>query len=215
MVENLRLIQIEGLFDDYCRIKFGEVDNQGTLVEKAKKTLGTNEYSILRMYPYFAFEVPVLRNKVAHKGMLRMETTHRYAYNLVLDFNTLSKMVVLESIDKFVYAFLIFEKLHEKNSKAVGNTDELFDELVYELLGFDKISNNHFWKIIRNPEEYSDGIDFYKGYKLEESRKDLPQIVDTLSKLVRSEGLWMALHRLVQKHISPKMKWMEIEEFAR
>ena len=40
----LGLIQLEGLFYDYCQIKYGEKENQGTLVEKVDKALKSNEY---------------------------------------------------------------------------------------------------------------------------------------------------------------------------
>lgn len=211
----LGLIQIEGLFDDYCQIRFGESENQGTLVEKAQKTLETNEYNLLRMYPYFAFDIPLLRNEVAHKGMLKTEDAKRIAYDLVLDLNTLSQMVKSESMDKFIYAIMTHEKLLEWEPKNDGNTDELFDTLLYELLMFDKMANAHFWKVLRNPEEYKDEIEFYRKEDLQEGMIDLPGIVDVMSRLVRSEGFWKAMHRLVDQHITPTSKWIEVEDFAR
>ena len=211
----LGLIQIEGLFDDYCQIRFGESENQGTLVEKAQKTLETNEYNLLRMYPYFAFDIPLLRNEVAHKGMLRTEDAKRIAYNLVLDLNTLSQMVKSESMDKFIYAIMTHEKLLDWEPKNDGNTDELYDTLLYELFMFDKIANAHFWKVLKTPEEYKDEIEFYRENDLQEGMIDLPGIVDVMSRLVRSEGFWEAMHRLVDKHITPTSKWTEVEDFAR
>jgi len=211
----LGLIQIEGLFDDYCQIRFGESENQGTLVEKAQKTLETNEYNFLRMYPYFAFDIPLLRNEVAHKGMLRTEDAKRLAYGLVLDLNTLSQMVKSESMDKFIYAIMAHEKLIEWEPKNDGDTDELYDTLLYELLMFDKMANAHFWKVLKNPDEYSDEIEFYRKDDLPEGMIDLPGIVDVMSRLVRSEGFWKAMHRLVNQHITPTSKWVEVEEFAR
>lgn len=211
----LGLIQIEGLFDDYCQIRYGESNNQGTLVEKAKKTLEANEYNFLRMYPYFAFDIPIMRNEVAHKGMLLTEDAKRMAYNLVLDLNTLSQMVKSESIDKFVYAIMAHEKLVEWNYKNNSRNDELYDELLYELLMFDKMANNHFWKVLRSPEKYKKEIEFYKNDDLPEKMIDLPGIIDVMSRLIRSEGLWKAMHKLVKQHITPTSKWVDVEDFAR
>lgn len=211
----LGLIQIEGLFDDYCQIRYGESDNQGTLVEKAQKTLETNEYNFLRMYPYFAFDIPLVRNEVAHKGMLRTENAKRMAYNLVLDLNTISQMVLSESRDKFVYAVMAHEKLLEWEPKDDGNTDELYDTLLYELIMYDKMANAHFWKVLKNPDCFREEIEFYRQDDLPEGMTDLPGIIDVMSKLVRTKGFWKAMHRLVNQHITPTSKWVEVEEFAR
>ena len=211
----LGLIQIEGLFDDYCQIRFGESENQGTLVEKAQKTLETNEYNLLRMYPYFAFDIPLLRNEVAHKGMLRTEDAKRIAYDLVLDLNSLSQMVKSESMDKFIYAIMTHEKLLEWEPKNDGNTDELYGTLLYELLMFDKMANAHFWKVLKKPDDYRDEIEFYRKDDPPEGMIDLPGSVDVMSQLVRSEGFWKAMHRLVNQHITSTSKWLEVEDFAR
>lgn len=210
----LGLIQVEGLFDDYCQIRFGEKENMGTLIEKAKRTLSTNEYTFLKMYPYFAFDVPLLRNEVAHKGMLQTEEAELMAYNLVLDLNTLSQMVKSESYDKFIPAIMAHEELI-KWSPDDSSTDELYDTLIGELFMLDRIANEHFWEIIRNPEKYEDEILFYKKSDLPEGYVDLPGIVDVLSQLVRSEGFWKAMHRLVAKYLTPSSKWDEVFTFAK
>lgn len=210
----LGLIQVEGLFDDYCQIRFGEKENMGTLIEKAKRTLSTNEYTFLKMYPYFAFDVPLLRNEVAHKGMLQTEEAELMAYNLVLDLNTLSQMVKSESYDKFIPAIMAHEELIKWNPDD-DSTDELYDTLVGELFMLDKIASEHFWEIIRNTEKYKDEILFYKKDDLPEGYSDLPGIVDVLSQLVRSEGFWKAMHRLVTKYLTPLSKWDEVLTFAK
>lgn len=211
----LGLIQIEGLFDDYCQIRFGESQNQGTLVEKALKTLETNEYNLMRLYPYFAFDIPLLRNEAAHKGMLKAENLQRIAYNLVLDLNTLSQMVKSESYEKFVYAIMAHEDLLKWEPEDDGETDELYDVLLDELLMFDNMANDHFWKILLNPAGYVDEIEFYRTEDLPEGMIDLPGIVSVLSQLVRSEGLWKAMHRLVQDSITPNSRNLDIEVFAK
>jgi hypothetical protein len=124
-------------------------------------------------------------------------------------------MVKSESMDKFIYAIMAHEKLIEWEPKNDGDTDELYDTLLYELLMFDKMANAHFWKVLKNPDEYSDEIEFYRKDDLPAGMIDLPGIVDVMSRLVRSEGFWKAMHRLVNQHITPTSKWVEVEEFAR
>jgi len=210
----LGLIQVEGLFDDYCQIRFGEGENNGTLVEKVKKSLSTNEYTFLQMYPYFAFDVPLLRNEVAHKGMLQTENAEFWAYNLVLDLNTLSQLVKTESYDKFIPAIMTFDELLKWDPEK-NTTSELFDTLVSELFMADKIANEHFWSVIKQPEEYKDEIMFYKICDLPEGSMDLPGIIDLLSQLVRSEGLWGAMYRFVANRVTPSNKWDEVLAFAK
>lgn len=62
------------------------------------------------MYPYFAFDVPLLRNEVAHKGMLQTENAEFWAYNLVLDLNTLSQLVKTESYISLCAPLCLFHK---------------------------------------------------------------------------------------------------------
>lgn len=176
--------------------------------------MSTNEYTFLKMYPYFAFDVPLLRNEVAHKGMLQTEDAEFLAYNLVLDLNTVSQLVKMESYDKFIPAIMTHEKLLNWNPED-NTTDELYDTLFYELFMIDKIANKHFWKIIRNPEEYEDEIMFYKISDLPEGNIDLPGIVDVLSQLVKSEGLWGAMHRFVATHVTPSSEWDGVLAFAK
>ena len=107
------------------------------------------------------------------------------------------------------------EKLLKWEPRDDGGTDELFDTLLNELLIFDKMANDHFWEVMRNPEDYEDEIEFYRKDDLPEGMIDLPGIVSIMSQLIRNAGLWKALHRLVQNHVTPTSKWIEIEDFAK
>jgi hypothetical protein len=211
----LGLIQIEGLFYDYCIIHYGESENQGTLIEKARKTLETNEYTFLKMYPYFAFDISLLRNEAAHKGIVSSVDAEDMAYNLVLDLNTLSQMVKSESYDKFIPVIMTHEDMIKWTPDAVGNSDALYDQLLYEFLSLDKIANTHFWKLLKEPEKYKDEIEFYRVKDLPAGMIDLPGIVGVMSALIKSEGFWRALHRLLNDYTSPTFQWRETIDFAK
>ena len=116
---SLGLLQLEGLFYDLCQIKYGVKENMGTLVEKVQKSLqGKNEFSFMRFYPYFAFDIPIQRNEIAHKGMIETTDLEDSAYNLILDLNTVVKMVKSESYDKFIVFVMIHEQMIKLESEG-------------------------------------------------------------------------------------------------
>ncbi|WP_164174239.1 hypothetical protein [Ruminococcus flavefaciens] len=213
----LGLIQIEGLFDDYCRLKFGENNTQGTLIEKVKKSLENNEFAFYRMYPYFALDIPKLRNEVAHTGMIQTEDTKKMVYNLILDLNTLAQMVIKESDFKFRTAQLIYEKISEFDfdSDDPKIVDNAYDRLLHEMLYYFEFPYDDFWNMIKNPNDYIDEIQFYKIKDLEEGYIDIPGIINSISEIVRSVGFWKAIHRLVKDNCKETSWWIEAEEFAK
>ncbi len=87
----LAVIQLEGLFYDCCSIIEGkELGNKaGTLVEKAQKIFSAKPVLQFSMYPYFAFDVPDLRNEVAHNGIVSNKELKSIANSIVLDLYTL------------------------------------------------------------------------------------------------------------------------------
>ena len=68
----LAVLQIEGLFYDCCEI-LKERNLSGTagcLPEKVEKAFSENVALMHYAYPYFRYEVPLLRNKIAHVGTI-------------------------------------------------------------------------------------------------------------------------------------------------
>ena len=191
----LGLIQIEGLFDDYCTICSEDYNNHVTLKEKVEKALEQNESIYPKMYPYFAFDIPLLRNEVAHKGFLKTENAKKIAYEIVLDLNTLLCLIKSESISKFIEIISINkELLINSNDK-----DEIDDKLLVELLGYDQMLSDCFFEVIKNPEKYRDEIEFYNKRELSYGETDFFRIICNVSNLFKSEGFWKAMHRLTVK----------------
>ena len=60
---------------------------------------------------YFAFDVPTMRNDVAHKGMVEKQDLVQSAYDLILDLYTVCRMVRSESYDKFVGFIMVHEEM--------------------------------------------------------------------------------------------------------
>lgn len=155
---SLGLIQIEGLFYDICSIKYGEKENAGTLVEKAEKALrGENEVSFMRYYPYFAFDVPIMRNEIAHTGLINVVDLEQKADELILDLNAVTQMAKMESDSKFRIFCMIYEVISAMNKPTEV---ELYKKLVYELFSNSTVAPDSFWDLLRTPEEYKDELDF-------------------------------------------------------
>lgn len=212
----LGLIQIEGLFDDYCRLKFGENNSQGTLIEKVQKSLENNEFVFYKMYPYFALDIPQLRNEVAHTGMIQTDNAKKMVYNLILDLNTLTQMVLKASDFKFRTAQLIYKKISEidLDSADTKTKDHAYDSLLLEMLQEFMLPDDGFWDMIKNPDDYKEEIQFYKIEDLKEGYIDRPGIIKSISDIVRRAEFWKAMYRLVNENCNETRYFSEAEEFA-
>lgn len=211
---SLGLIQIEGLFYDICSIKYGEKENAGTLVEKAERALrGENEVSFMRYYPYFAFDVPIMRNEIAHTGLINATDLERKADELILDLNAVTQMAKMESDGKFRVFHMIYEAITTINNST---EEELNKKLVCELFYSSTVAPDSFWDLLRTPEEYKDELDFYKKENLPEGYVDLPTVVKTISDMVRELPFWCAMVELMNKISSENdsnivtQKWKEL-----
>jgi hypothetical protein len=204
---SLGLLQLEGMFYDLCKIKFGVRENMGTLVEKVQKSLqGGNEFRNMRYYPYFAFDVPIQRNEIAHKGMIENLNLEESAYNLVLDLNAVATMVKSESFDKFIVFIMIHEKmlkLESDNPDSLEFKKEIYHTLLMELIGNSVIAQDYFWSVLKNPQNYSDELQFYKPQDLPEGHIDLNAIVNIISSMIRQEEFWSELLDTVKLLQSP------------
>lgn len=211
----LGVLQVEGLFDDYCEIRFGESQNHGTLTEKAQKALESKEFDNMRLYPYFAFDIPLLRNEVAHKGLLKEEGAKRIAYNIVLDLNTLSQIVFEESFNKFNYTIQIYEFFNELSVDDGLEIEEVYFSLLERLAIMDAIVPQEFWQLFRNPEKYEKEIEFYRDSNLPEGMIDLPGMIETMFNIIRSETFWKAMNRFVESNTTEEVSVFQVEDFAR
>lgn len=212
---SLGLIQIEGLFYDICSIKYGEKENAGTLVEKAEKALRCgNEVSFMRYYPYFAFDVPIIRNEIAHTGLINDADLERKSDELILDLNAVTQMAKMESDGKFRVFHMIYETITAMDNPT---EEELNKKLVYELFSSSStVAPDSFWNLLRTPEEYKDELDFYKKEDLPEGRDDWPTMVTTISNMVHELPFWCAMVELMNEINSEDndnivaQKWKEL-----
>lgn len=106
---SLAILQIEGLFYDCCHVlKINELGGfAGTLVEKVDKSFRDNHIMMLSVYPYYMFEIPKLRNEIAHTGLIESDNLEHIANRLVLDLNTIISWIYDMSHDKYKILMMI------------------------------------------------------------------------------------------------------------
>ena len=204
---SLGLLQLEGLFHDYCLLKYGENDNSGTLVEKVLKTFqDRNDFNFARYYPYFAFDVPIKRNEIAHTGMLNGDDIEKAAYGLVLDLNEVIFEVKGESYNKFIPFGMIHEDMIKLESEDADydstSKKEIYKKFVQELVMNSVVADDHFWKVLKHPDEFKDELEFYTPEVLQDGYIDLSGIVSILSLMVREEAFWKELLDVVKQYVN-------------
>lgn len=194
----LGLLQLEGLFFDICSIRYEEKENAGSLVEKAEKALDSkNAIYFMRMYPYFAFDVPVRRNEIAHTGLIKNDDLEHVANELVLDLNAVARIAKMESDGNYRVFMMINEAMMGtdfSDEKAVNH------KLVYEIFANRVISTDSFWKVLKNPSEFEEELNFYKIDNLPEGYVDLPIVVKTISELVYKTAFWEEMVRVMNEY---------------
>lgn len=190
-------IQLEGMFFDLVSIKYSNKEKQGTLVEKVDKAFGNNEILKHTLYPYFAFDVPELRNQVAHKGLVNVENIEMLAYELILDLNCIVSLVEKESIDKYKTVLMIRDKLNKVNSEKFETDVEYYKELseilLAELYMSDKFHSPYFWDIMAEPKQFDEELNYYIPAEKDENMIYLKDIVYCVSNLMKKEEFWQVV----------------------
>lgn len=195
----LAVLQLEGLFYDCCSIMAKkELGNKaGTLVEKAEKIYSENRVLQLSVYPYFAFEVPHLRNEVAHNGIILGRELQAIANEIVLDLYSVTYWACHLTNDKYIPLLMTMDKISEKPN---ASENEVIEMLFYELFSDFQISDREYLDVLAKPDLYKAEIDFYEVTVEGETKNRLSEAVIFLSKRVNSKLFWEFIHELVRKH---------------
>lgn len=213
-------IQLEGMFYELIAIKTGSKEKQGTLVEKVEKAFEKNPILMQTLYPYFAFDVPDLRNQVAHKGIVDNVNIEMLAYELVLDLNCIVTLVEQESIDKFKIVLMIRDKLNEVEATSFDNDEDYYKEisevLFCELFRNYMFISKYFWSLISEPHLFDDELNYYIPNEKSDDEIYLKDTVYALSRLCRKEEFWETVLGECKKISSiNKNNPLDIGEFIR
>lgn len=190
-------IQIEGIFYDLICIKFGKKENQGTLVEKVERAFRDNQPQMLTLYPYFAFDVPRIRNEIAHKGIIENRDLKMTAYELVLDLNCVLSLTENASTDKFKQFILIYHKFNEINIDEFDSQDE-YDTaiakcLLVQLYASTIIEREYFWDVLIAPDLFDEEMEYYRPNDLQDDEVYLKDIVHAIAYWTRQAVFWKVI----------------------
>ncbi|NYC95022.1 hypothetical protein [Clostridium acetobutylicum] len=203
---SLGAIQVEGLFYDFCSaIKGGERNvEEGTIINKLDKVFEDNEIQKLMYYPYFAFEVPIYRNEVAHNGIMNDKQIEHRAYDILLDMYSIIKLMQRDSLPFNNVYFLIFQI--KEYSKAKDYSEEnyyyILDSLIdcqhSNVIGKGKFS---IYSIIKNIEKYEPILRTYEIY-YEDKRRNLNIYEEGLKlrKTFYDDNFWEYLLKTLSEH---------------
>lgn len=192
----LAVLQLEGLFYDCCSIiAKKELGNKaGTLVEKAEKVYSDSRVLELSVYPYFAYDVPDLRNEVAHNGIILGKDLQSIANEIVLDLYSIVYWACHLSNDKYIPLLMTMDKINEVPD---ADEEQVVETLFCEFYSCYQISNREFIDVLKSPENYQTEIDYYKPPADCSTGQSLEESVTFLSSKVKSEGFW----KFILQHI--------------
>lgn len=194
---SMATIQLEGIFYELVCIKFGRKERQGTLVEKVEKAFKDNRQLMQTLYPYFAFDIPELRNEIAHKGIVEERNLKKVAYELVLDLNCVLHLTESASTDKFKQFWIIASNLEKIKKEEYDSFDEyeiaIARQLIAELYMSSMISMDYFWDVLVDPEAFDEEMEYYKPEDLQEDEVYLKDIVYFIVDLTRRETFWKVI----------------------
>ncbi|HEY8889657.1 MAG TPA: hypothetical protein VIM70_05345 [Clostridium sp.] len=185
----IAVIQLEGVFYDCCSIMAKkELGNKaGTLVEKVEKVFRENRVMELAVYPYFAFDVPDLRNEVAHNGIILGKELQTIANEIILDLYSIVYWACRLSNDKYISLMMTMDKINETPD---ADEEQVIGTLFCELFSCYQISNREFIDVLKSPENYQTEIGFYKPPTGSTTGLSLVEAVTFLSSKVKSEVFW-------------------------
>ncbi|MCL2053374.1 MAG: hypothetical protein FWG90_02885 [Oscillospiraceae bacterium] len=177
----LAVLQIEGLFNDYLAIK--KLQAEGNLGEKVDASI-KDDVRFRDVYSYFRYDIKILRNEVAHSGLLNTCDAELTAYELMLDLFCICNILSGMFIAKFEPFFIIADKIYN---------DECTDKEEAVLVGlWEKrvIWGKEFWGVLANPSLYDDEMRHFRPDDIPDDALHLCEFAHDISRCVKTEKFW-------------------------
>ena len=199
LVINLLVIQIEGIFFDYTRLKeMNEKKKPAQSLKVKIKTIEDTYYEYI-LTPFFIYDFIEIRNTIAHEGIMDFEKIELTAKELIMICENLLSMFSSYYLPYNNLIFLCNEIIKNKDSENI----EL--KIVETLRTFDLVlnqdKNTNVYKFLINIEEYKE---IFKMYNLENGESVYDYGKDILDEL-KSEKFWKQLSDYI-------MQWEECSE---
>ncbi len=189
----LTILQIEGLFYDCCNVLHinGLSGTAGTLVEKVDKSFRDNHILMLSVYPYYAFEIPEIRNEIAHTGLMNSENLEYVANELILDLNTVISWIYEISHNKYKILHMISDALDKESSEGIN---VVASKLLYEMLSCTVIPDFKYLDLLKNPADFFEEIQCMKtpgGY--------WNSIIEKILSIIKTKEFWDLINSIIDE----------------
>lgn len=157
----LASLQVEGLFYDCCEI-LKEKDlsgTAGTFVEKVDKAFSGNQIMMLYAYPYFKYEMPLLRNTIAHVGTIEgdEETLQNLVWDLILDINALVLWNYQLSREKYTVVSMLHDEVHKE-----VELENKINTLITSMLSCMSVADFKYLQLLKDVSQFQGEIELMK-----------------------------------------------------
>lgn len=215
---NLAVLQVEGLFYDFCFILNDEVvaENVGTLSVKAEKAFADNPVLWLSIYPYYAFDAPIFRNKIAHNGLWDSMDLKNFCNDLVFDLYSIIQAI--KTSDKLPYNLLGVVLMIRDKITTVEIPEDKYISVLAELFGgsIGKFGANGIFNILKSRELKKDILEFYPIKVNDTEQTNLYEECCRITDIINNEKTWdFILGELKTIHNYEPGKPYDFVEFAR
>lgn len=177
----LATLQVEGLFYDCCEIlKEKELGGTaGTLTEKVDKAFKDNSALMRYAHPYFKYDVPLLRNTIAHVGTVENtpEELKRMCIDLILDINSIVSWIYNLSRGKYTTIEMLYSD--------VKDSDKMVESLIVSMLSCMSVSDFKYLDVLVDTGKFEDE---FKYMKFEDNF--IIEHTSFLRKIIDTEEFW-------------------------
>lgn len=191
---SLGAIQVEGLFYDFCSAINGGVRKQeeGTLVNKVDKVFKNNRAQALIYYPYFAYDVPIYRNEVAHNGTIVSQEAEHIAIDILLDMYTVIKLMQQDwlpfnNLKSLIWQLKIYKQIPSLTNKYI---DKIFIELYSFFMMRKEDGDFGVFRIMKNRDKYKDILEHYIMHYEDKTDTNLFDEAAELLQVLGQESFW-------------------------
>ena len=154
----------------------------------------------LSVYPYFAFEVPIFRNMIAHKGLWDAGNLKNFANELILDLHTILEMIKLPYIppnNLLILFMLIRQKI--THLKFMDSDYETILIEMFTAVQLEKNCSKNIFVLLEERETKRELFEYYIIPISDETNTNLYEECNRLIEVIYDEKFWDIILTYMQK----------------
>lgn len=157
---------------------------------KAEKVFSTNRALWLSMYPYFAIEAPIFRNKITHNGLWDPDDIKNFANELIYDLFAI--ISAIKFTPKLPYNQLGVILSLRQEIKKLELSYEDYSTVLFSLFSGNQGRNlgKEIFDILKRREEKKEVLEFYSIPISEFVSTNLYEECCRLTRVIYDEKLW-------------------------